>query len=94
MGQPVSVTQKPSITPGRVRFELNRSLTGQGHERYTAAVTSRTGKPSDVLANRFFETGTVSAKRLLLRRRLMGALQLVLLPAKSRQHSWLEAKQR
>jgi len=61
MGQPVSVTQQPSATPGRVRFELNRSLTGQGHERYTSAVASRTGKPSDVLANRFFETGTVSA---------------------------------
>jgi hypothetical protein len=61
MGQPVSVTQKPSVTPGRVRFELNRSLTGQGHERYTSPVASRTGKPSDVLANRFFETGTVSA---------------------------------
>lgn len=61
MGQPVSVTQKPSATAGRVRFELNRSLTGQGHERYTAAVVSRTGKPSDVLANRFFETGNVNA---------------------------------
>jgi hypothetical protein len=61
MGQPVSVIQQPSSTPGRVRFELNRSLTGQGHERYTAAVASRTGKPSDVLANRLFATGDVSA---------------------------------
>lgn len=61
MGQPVAVTQKPSTTPGRVRFELNRSLTGQGHERYTATVASRTGKPADVLANRLFATGNVSA---------------------------------
>ena len=61
MGQPVSVTQKPSTIPGRVRFELNRSLTGQGHERYTATVASRTGKPADVLANRLFATGNVSA---------------------------------
>jgi hypothetical protein len=61
MGQPVSVIQQPSSTPGRVRFELNRSLTGQGHERYEGIVTSRTGKPADVLANRLFATGDVSA---------------------------------
>jgi len=61
MGQPVAVVQKPSATPGRVRFEINRSLTGQGHERYSS-VTAATGvKPSDVLAQRLFATGKVSA---------------------------------
>lgn len=61
MGQPVSVIQKPSATPGRVRFEINRSLTGQGHERYES-VTAATGvKPADVLAQRLFATGKVSA---------------------------------
>jgi hypothetical protein len=34
VGQPVAVTVKQSAEPGRVRFELNRSLTGQGHESY------------------------------------------------------------
>lgn len=61
MGQPVAVVQKPSATPGRVRFEINRSLTGQGHERYSS-VTAATGvKPADVLAQRLFATGKVSA---------------------------------
>ena len=61
MGQPVAVVQKPSATPGRVRFEINRSLTGQGHERY-ASVEAATGvKPADVLAQRLFATGKVSA---------------------------------
>ncbi len=61
MGQPVAVVQKPSATPGRMRFEINRSLTGQGHERY-ASVAAATGvKPADVLAQRLFATGKVSA---------------------------------
>ena len=34
MGQPITVVEKPSSTPGVARFETNRSLTGMGHERY------------------------------------------------------------
>ena len=37
MGQPVAVQEKPSTTPGVVRFELNRTLSGQGHERFRSA---------------------------------------------------------
>ena len=61
MGQPVAVVQKPSATPGRVRFEINRTLTGQGHERYSNISAATGVKPSDVLAQRLFATGKVSA---------------------------------
>ena len=61
MGQPVSVVQKPSATPGRVRFEINRSLTGQGHERYASISAANGVKPADVLAQRLFATGKVNA---------------------------------
>jgi len=61
MGQPVAVTIKPSTTPHRVRFELNRSLTGMGHERYTEAAQAKGPKPADELARRLFATGSVSA---------------------------------
>ena len=56
MGQPVAVIEKPSTTPGVIRFELNRSLTGMGHERYATGNT-----PGAVLARRLFETGRVGA---------------------------------
>jgi len=45
MGQPIVVVQKPSSTEGVLRFEINRSLTGMGHE----------------LARRLFEHGGVKA---------------------------------
>ena len=61
MGQPVAVTVKPSTTPNRVRFELNRSLTGMGHERYTEAAQAKGPKPADELARRLFATGSVNA---------------------------------
>lgn len=61
MGQPVSVIQKPSATPGRIRFEINRSLTGSGHEHYTNGAPPTGTKPADVLAQRMFATGTVAS---------------------------------
>jgi hypothetical protein len=61
VGQLVAVTERPSSIRGVVRFELNRSLTGMGHERY-ASVDEATGeRPPDVLARRLFETGQVDA---------------------------------
>ena len=59
MGQPVAVTPKPSPTPGRARFELNRSLTGMGHERYASRDEARAGTPAAELARRLFDTGDV-----------------------------------
>ena len=34
MGQQIAVVAKPSRTPGVVRYETNRALTGMGHEIY------------------------------------------------------------
>jgi hypothetical protein len=61
VGQPVAVTEKPSATPGVVRFELNRSLTGMGHERYASVGEATGNTPGAVLARRLFETGQVGA---------------------------------
>ena len=36
MGQPITVTRKPTTRKGTIRFEANRSLTGMGHERYSS----------------------------------------------------------
>ena len=45
MGQPITVTEKPTGRPGIVRFELNRTLTGMGHEHYASAADA-TGRPA------------------------------------------------
>ena len=59
MGQPVTVVQKPSTTPGVVLFEINRSLTGMGHERYSAGDEIAGERPPDELARRLFDHGGV-----------------------------------
>lgn len=61
MGQPITVTEKPTSQPGVVRFELNRSLTGMGHERYRSLDAAVGDRPPDVLARRLFERGGVDA---------------------------------
>jgi len=64
MGQPVAVTVKQSAEPGRVRFELNRSLTGQGHEQYDSA-PDRADTFGAVLAQRLFATNVVKAVHVM-----------------------------
>jgi hypothetical protein len=59
MGQPVAVVEKQSATPGIVRFEANRSLTGMGHERFAGQVDAYDVTPSAELARRLFATGRV-----------------------------------
>jgi hypothetical protein len=59
MGQLVAVTEKQSNTPGVVRFELNRTLSGQGHERFASVADAWGATPSDELARRLFATGKV-----------------------------------
>lgn len=59
MGQMVSVVEKPSSIPGVVRFEANRVLTGQGHERFTSAAEAVGSRPAAELARRLFATGQV-----------------------------------
>jgi hypothetical protein len=61
MGQPVTVIEKPSSRPGVVRFELNRTLTGTGHERYRHDVPVEGDRPPDELARRLFSRGGVDA---------------------------------
>ena len=55
MGQPVTVIEKPSATPGVVRFEINRSITGMGIERYPSRESAFAPTPSAELARRLFD---------------------------------------
>jgi hypothetical protein len=61
MGQLVGVVEKSSATPGVVRFELNRSLTGMGHERFTSMLDAVGATPSAELARQLFASGRVAA---------------------------------
>ncbi len=60
MGQPINVVEKPSNTPGLARFEINRSLTGMGHERYASVDDILADRPVDEMARRLFESGGVT----------------------------------
>ena len=59
MGQPVAVVEKPSTTPGVVRFEANRTLTGMGHERFTSVEDAQGPRPAAELARRLLATGRI-----------------------------------
>lgn len=61
MGQPITVVEKPSSHPGMVRFEINRSITGMGHERYRAGQVILGDRPPDELARRLFAHGGIDA---------------------------------
>lgn len=52
MGQPVTVVQKTSSSPGILRFEINRSITGMGHERFSSLDDIVDDRPVDELARR------------------------------------------
>jgi hypothetical protein len=60
VGQPVAVTEKPSSSPGIVRFELNRALTGMGHEHFWSVDDAFGPRPAAELARRLFATGQVA----------------------------------
>jgi hypothetical protein len=59
MGQLVGVVEKPSTIPGVVRFELNRSLSGMGHERFSSVADAIGDTPSALLARLLFASGRV-----------------------------------
>ena len=61
MGQLVGVVEKPSTAPGVIRFELNRSLSGMGPERFASAHDAVGPRPSAALARALFETGKVES---------------------------------
>lgn len=60
MGQLVGVVEKRSATPGVVRFELNRSLSGMGHERFHSVLEADGSTPSSSIARQLLETGKVA----------------------------------
>jgi hypothetical protein len=65
MGQPIRVIERPSSRPDVVRFEVNRVLTGMGHEHYSspedARRTTRQDWAPDLLARRLFEHPSVES---------------------------------
>jgi hypothetical protein len=61
MGQMVGVVEKPSATPGVVRFELNRSLSGMGHERFLSVTDAVGPTSSAMIARELFATGKVES---------------------------------
>ncbi|MEY2461402.1 MAG: hypothetical protein QOG30_3232 [Acidimicrobiaceae bacterium] len=61
MGQPITVVEKHSHRPGVVRFEINRPLTGMGHERYLVGQPIEGNRPPDELARRLIDRGGVDA---------------------------------
>ena len=61
MGQQISVVAKPSPTPGILRFEANRNLTGQGHESFRNVADAVGGRPAAVLARNLLGTGRIDA---------------------------------
>lgn len=61
MGQPITVIQKPTSTPGVVRFEINRSLTGMDHERYHSLAGVQGERPPDRVARLLFDRGGVDS---------------------------------
>lgn len=64
MGQQVVVVERPSRRPGLVRYEANRCLTGQGHERFGSAAEAVGPRPAAELARRLFATGQVESVHL------------------------------
>ncbi len=61
MGQPVTFIRSTTPQPGVVRFELNRSLTGMGHEYYVAGHEIIGERPPDLLAKRILALGNVAS---------------------------------
>ena len=61
MGQPVTFLKSTSPRPGMLRFELNRSLTGMGHEHYRAGDEILGDDPADELARRILASGNVES---------------------------------
>jgi hypothetical protein len=59
MGQPITVVRKPSSRPDLARFEINRTLTGTGHERYGVGGEISGDRPPDELARRLIAAGGV-----------------------------------
>jgi hypothetical protein len=60
MGQQIAVVAKPSPTPGMMRYEANRNLTGMGHESFTSVADAVGPRPAAALARQLLGTGQVA----------------------------------
>ncbi|HEY5153813.1 MAG TPA: hypothetical protein VIJ47_03695 [Acidimicrobiales bacterium] len=60
MGQPVTVIEKAAATAGIVRFEINRSITGMGIERFSSPEQAIGPSPAAEVARRVFAHGGVT----------------------------------
>jgi hypothetical protein len=61
VGQPITVVERRSSRPGIYRYEINRTLTGMGHERYRAGELVDGDRPVDELARRLLAHGGIDA---------------------------------
>jgi len=61
MGQPVTVVERATNRPGVIRYEINRSITGTGHEHYSVGREVAGERPVDELARRLFDRGGIDA---------------------------------
>lgn len=61
MGQDIKVAQRTGSRPEVVVFDLNRSLTGMGHERYYRGSDITGVRPCDELARRLLADERVSS---------------------------------
>ncbi|MCX7620491.1 MAG: NifU N-terminal domain-containing protein [Acidimicrobiales bacterium] len=61
MGQPITVIAKPSTRPGIIRYEVNRNLTGTGHQIYRSESDAVGAMPADELARRLFDRGGIES---------------------------------
>ncbi len=59
MGQPGTVIQKSATKSGVLRFEINRSITGMDHERYSYGDDILGNRPPDQIAKSIFDLGGV-----------------------------------
>lgn len=59
MGKSVQIVSFARPRAGYVRIEIDRSLTGTGHETYEVAPSEEAPRPTDVLARTLFQTGFV-----------------------------------
>tara|TARA_B110000438_G_C15792674_1_gene641443 strand:- start:1727 stop:2062 length:336 start_codon:yes stop_codon:yes gene_type:complete len=64
MGQPINVLSTHSFRPGIYRFEINRCLTGMGHERFNHDDEIIGQTPADELARRLFSLEGVKGVQL------------------------------
>jgi hypothetical protein len=57
MGQAITVTVRPGVSPSVRIFDCNRSITGMAIETYASVDDVGDGRPPDVLARRLFDLG-------------------------------------